>query len=546
MRKEKICSNGVRRGIEYSVVVILIELLLLVFGASNSSSGNTPFAFVQSVSPTVYHADPYANNAAAYYISGNTNASGLLQDYSVNARHATNVSSSSIFPVSTNSSGRVVYAEKFSGTGGPYFIIPGDSWATGSTVITYIAWVYATNWNDFAGIVYCYDANAGGSAGLRLGSHGSTTYGEWEGSSSRSTYSTANIVIYTNQIFTSNVWHYLAVQAPLGSITKGFYDGDVFTNLYGGDTYTNTVANQRYNFLIGYENSTVTRKFNGYITGVRIYTNCIFSMNDFTNDMNWSSPLTNTLLWPSGNYPLSVTALSGASAPYWSDTYSNSRAFYFNGDTNASGYAIDYSGYGRNASNFGSVASTPVGTNLGGRVQYALRFDGTSWMAIARSQSNGTNFLNGMTAVVFYAWVKITNSVQYAGICYNENATWHTWGLCQYAAAYSVNMSTTEGLSANGGAATNGWTFLAGVYAGSTTVGKLYINAANPISSSAGGDATLSITNFPIIGWTMDGDVTRKFQGYIGTLVLYTNNIPDLAHMTNFYNATSPLNNYLY
>ena len=522
------------------------------FGLHFPQDYYAPFSFANGYvipgytnSPS-FHTDPFAGYLAAGYLSGNTNASMNLKDWSVNKRDATNWGYSAgtvkFVPVSTNA-GRVTYAQQYDGSANSYILIPGTNWLTNVsysvTSATLICWYMVTTHATYSTLIGQMAYNMGGGVRGRemqicdgTTANGLSVY-----------YDAGDYSLIPSKISpSSNTWHYCGLQVVVSNKPVFFVDGTI-TN---GSLNAASFEQDDY-FALGVDASVGYQGcLKGYTCGARIYTNCIFTASDFTNDMNWSSPLTNTLTWPT--YPAStstvVVAVFGQTGYKFNDPYSNYWACAFFGDTNASGYAVDYSGYARHASNTGNVTSVIVGTNINGRVQKALVFGGTNFMTVGLD-SQATNFLNGVTSVVIYSWVYVTNYVSYAGIIYANDPSYNV-GLdmnigpffkcyCNAASAHTANQ------------ATNAWLFVSSSWGVTQNSGAVqtYVNAVLSSTPTSSKTTALNQRTYMRLGYD-DYDPTRKYKGYIGLAVVYTNYIPSLVSMTNFYNATYPPNNCLY
>ena len=248
----------------------------------------------------IYHIDPFAQYAAFYPLSGNTNAAGLLADYSVNQRYGIPSNTVTITPISTDSLGRVTYAQYMSGYSGTkdYWSIPGTNViANGSgiiTAVTYICWFNLTSTNG---------ATENPDAGLLIKGSATLTK-EWNGLRFTNVTRSGPNLLWTSGSnagvsgsfigpVATNSWHYVAGCIVTNASPKSpiFYDGVVHasTSANAATAFLQTTL-----FCLGREVNNICY-FHGYLYGTRIYTNCVFSMTDFTNDMAWSNPLTNTL-----------------------------------------------------------------------------------------------------------------------------------------------------------------------------------------------------------------------------------------------------------
>lgn len=260
---------------------------------------------------------------------------------------------------------------------------------------------------------------------------------------------------------------------------------------------------------------------------------------------------------------LCVVASSSAIPPQpvtWTDSYSNNRAFYFNGDTNASGYAIDHSFNLRHATNGGGIVqSVPVGTNVNGRVQNALKFDGFQSMIIGGETTNQNFFLGYSggpfpltTSVVCYAWVMVTNRINNSKVIWHNDINFY-WGLSEAQAANNYYVAFTQTANAPlavGSAPANEWHFVAMSWnaAGDYKV-RISINSTGTvISAITAGGVGGAFWQFgkPIVIGLDQASSLRFMYGYVSTIMMLTNCIPPLSYETNFYINTDPRNNISY
>ena len=232
-----------------------------------------------------YWVDPFSQYYAVAYLSGTTNSSGLLTDYSVNARHGTNVSAT--FPsIYTDAGGRVTYAVNMAGS--QYIRIPSKSWLNGNTNCVIAFWLNNTTGIDYAGVVY---QAQGTYYGL---DYATTPYSKitarFFGTNHRSWES--------GPLFATGRWVYVAYQMNYGKYAELFVDGVLTNSAVTGEGVGAFVQDDY--FYIGYDDYSLDRTLKGKVTLVRIYTNCpVWSGFDFTNDWYHSGAcLSNSIYSP--------------------------------------------------------------------------------------------------------------------------------------------------------------------------------------------------------------------------------------------------------
>jgi len=259
-------------------------------------------------------------------------------------------------------------------------------------------------------------------------------------------------------------------------------------------------------------------------------------------------------------YSLMQIAATPTAQVTWTDSYSNNRAFYFNGDTNASGYAIDHSFNFRHATNGGGIVeSVPVGTNVNGRVQYALKFDGFQSMIIGGETTNQNFFLGYSggpfpltTSVVCYAWVMVTNRINNSKVIWHNDVNFY-WGVSEAIAAnnyYVAFAQTANAPLAVGSAPASEWHFVA-IYWNAAGDYKVRISldaAGDVISATTAGGVAGAFWQFgkPIVIGQDQASSLRFMYGYVSTIMMLTNCIPPPSYETNFCIKTDPRNNISY
>jgi hypothetical protein len=261
-------------------------------------------------------------------------------------------------------------------------------------------------------------------------------------------------------------------------------------------------------------------------------------------------------------YSLMQIAATPTAQVTWTDSYSNNRAFYFNGDTNASGYAIDHSFNLRHAGpNLGKVISIPTGTNINGRVQYALSFPGDDYMIVAKDKANKNSFLFGVTNFYLFVWVYVTNwpGSSMSFISYEENPpvindAFVTRGYNHFFCAdlgtpFSKEMTTSW--SSKDGTTyipNNSWNFLSLRWSGTGVGGHISIsvNTTNEQTDSFMDGAIGSLGQNAQMN--LGGHTTYvSMQGCIGPSLMYTNIVLSLSDRLNVYSNTfMPNGNILY
>ena len=244
----------------------------------------------KTTSASTYWHSPFENYYAAAYL-GTTNADGTLKDYSVNGRDATNNNNVSIVPVSTDTLGRVTYVSKFGGS--QYWKIPGTNWLDRSfsptiTAVTFVCWIMVTQHVDYAGII---SMRFNGTGLYVVGLNDYTTATNGLQGACWITVNPWYSYVNTDYCPTSNTWHYFAIQITQSNYPTLFLDGN---NIHYGSRLAGSFTQNRYVYL-GYDEGVSSRTWKGYEGLPRIFTNAVFTPADFTNDMNHSHPLTNTL-----------------------------------------------------------------------------------------------------------------------------------------------------------------------------------------------------------------------------------------------------------
>ena len=224
--------------------------------------------------------------------------------------------------------------------------------------------------------------------------------------------------------------------------------------------------------------------------------------------------------------------------PGWTnDPYASAYAFAFFGDTNSTGLWKDSSKYNRHAA--GGVQAI-IGTNSRGMVESARYYNNTSG-AIGSTNSGNTTFLNGVTSMVMYCWVKDLVHHDYGGYCACRNGTLN-FGIV------AALINQVSGYVANGDAASSvpnsgNWNFIA--YSWTAVAGVnvwMYVptQSATPIRADL--PHGVLVQDAVITLGKDTADANRYLNGWLKSVVCYTNvNIP-LSHATNFYLATTPTN----